>query len=77
MTTNSVEGFFGIYQQCGEHHLHRYLNEFAFRYNKRRELGVDDAERGRIAFYGAAGKRLTYRRSDDAPKRLDSWRGRF
>ena len=41
VTTNSVEGFFGIlkrglngvYQHCGEQHFQRYLNEFAFRYN--------------------------------------------
>ena len=70
MTTNSVEGFFdifkrgmnGIYQHCGEQHFQRYLNEFAFRYNNRIKLGVDDAERAVIALRGAAGKRLTYRR---------------
>ncbi len=43
VTTNSVEGFFGvlqrgmkgIYQHCGEQHFQRYLNEFAFRHNNR------------------------------------------
>ena len=48
--TNSVEGFFsifkrgmrGVYQHCGEKHLHRYLAEFDFRYNHRVRLGVDD-----------------------------------
>ena len=42
-TTNTVEGFFGIfkrgmvgvYQHCGEHHLQAYLNEFDFRYSNR------------------------------------------
>ncbi len=43
-TTNTVEGFFGIfkrgmvgvYQHCGEHHLQAYLNEFDFRYSTAR-----------------------------------------
>ena len=67
-TTNTVEGFFGIfkrgmkgvYQHCGEQHLQAYLNEFDFRYSNRSGLGVDDAERARRAIKGAAGKRLTY-----------------
>jgi hypothetical protein len=37
--TNTIEGFFsifkrgmrGIYQHCGEQHLHRYMAEFDFR----------------------------------------------
>ncbi len=74
VTTNSVEGFFGIfkrgmhgvYQHCGEQHFQRYLNEFAFRYNNRIKLGVDDAERATIALRGIAGKRLTYRRASAA-----------
>ena len=69
VTTNSVEGFFGIikrgmtgvYHHCGEQHLQRYLNEFAFRYNHRSKLGVEDAERAATAAHGASGKRLTYR----------------
>ena len=47
-TTNTVEGFFGIfkrgmigvYQHCGEHHLQAYLNEFDFRYSNRSALGL-------------------------------------
>lgn len=74
VTTNSVEGFFGIlkrglngvYQHCGEQHFQRYLNEFAFRYNHRVKLGVDDAERALIALRGIEGKRLTYRRVSEA-----------
>ena len=70
VTTNSVEGFFGIlkrglngvYQHCGEQHFQRYLNEFAFRYNNRSKLGVNDTERALIALRGIEGKRLTYRR---------------
>ena len=43
ITTNTVESYFsvfkrgmrGVYQHCGEKHLHRYLAEFDFRYNNR------------------------------------------
>ena len=74
VTTNTVEGFFGVlkrrmkgvYQHCGEQHLQRYLNEFAFRYNHRIKLGVDDATRAAIALKGIEGKRLTYRRNNAA-----------
>ena len=67
-TTNTVEGFFGIfkrgmtgiYQHCGEQHLQAYLNEFDFRYSNRKALGIDDTERARRAINGAAGKRLMY-----------------
>lgn len=69
VTTNSVEGFFGIftrglvgvYQHFGEQHLQRYLDEFAFRYSNRSKLGIEDDERAVIAIKGAEGKRLTYR----------------
>ncbi len=69
VTTNTVEGYFsifkrgmvGVYQHCGEQHLHRYLNEFDFRYSNRIALGVDDAERTTRAIRGVAGKRLNYR----------------
>lgn len=70
--TQAVENFFsvfkrgmkGIYQHCAEEHLHRYLNEFAFRYSNRIGLGVDDVERSARAVEGAVGKRLTYRTTD-------------
>lgn len=69
--TNTVEGYFsifkrgmkGVYQHCGEKHLHRYLAEFDFRYNNRTALKVTDAERTSKALAGIEGKRLTYRRS--------------
>ncbi|MDB5602860.1 MAG: ISSpo8, transposase [Xanthobacteraceae bacterium] len=69
VTTNSVEGYFsifkrgmrGVYQHCGEKHLHRYLAEYDFRYNHRVKLGYSDGERAALAVQGAAGKRLTYR----------------
>lgn len=50
------------YQHCAEHHLHRYLAEFDFRYTYRVARGVDDPVRALIALKGAKGKRLTYRR---------------
>lgn len=66
--TNTVEGAFsifkrgmkGIYQHCGEQHLHRYLAEFEFRYNNRVALGCNDADRADALLRGIVGKRLTY-----------------
>jgi len=72
VTTNSIEGYFGlfkrgmvgVYQHCGEQHLQRYLNEFDFRYGNRSALGFDDAARAAEAIKGVAGKRLTYRQAN-------------
>jgi transposase-like protein len=72
--TNTVEGYYsvfkrgmkGVYQHCSEKHLHRYLAEFDFRYSNRSRLGVEDAERASKIVRGAKGKRLMYRRSDEA-----------
>lgn len=72
--TNTLEGFFsifkrgmvGTYQHCKTGHLHRYLAEFDFRYNNREKLGIDDNARTISAMKGAEGKRLTYRRPDQA-----------
>ncbi|MEC5324959.1 IS1595 family transposase [Aurantimonas sp. A3-2-R12] len=72
--TNTIEGVFsvfkrgmiGVYQHCGEAHLHRYLAEFDFRYNRRTKLGFNDAERADDIMRGIEGKRLTYRRIDEA-----------
>jgi len=69
--TNTVEGFYsifkrgmkGVYQHCGERHLHRYVAEFDFRYNNRARLGIDDKSRTERLLLGARGKRLTYRDS--------------
>jgi len=74
VTTNSIEnvfsvferGMIGVYQHCGEAHLHRYLTEFEFRYNRRSALGIEDVERTNSAVKGAAGKRLTYHQSGEA-----------
>jgi transposase-like protein len=70
--TNTAEGVFsifkrgmrGIYQHCGEKHLHRYLAEYDFRFNHRVKLGFNDTDRATIAVKQASGKRLTYRQPD-------------
>jgi transposase-like protein len=64
--TNTVEGYFsilkrgvdGIYHHISKAHLHRYLSEFDFRYNRR---DVSDSARTVVALEGAEGRRLTYR----------------
>ena len=50
----------GVHQHCDEKHLHRYLAEIDFRYNRRAALGFDDTDRALAAVKGASGKRLTY-----------------
>ena len=50
-------GMTGVYQHCDEKHLHRYLAEFDFRYNRRAALGVSDTERTFAAIRSAGGKR--------------------
>ena len=59
-------GMIGIYQHCGEAHLHRYLAEFDFRYNRRTALKVSDRERTDDLIRGTAGKRLTYNQTGQA-----------
>jgi transposase-like protein len=68
--TNTIENVFsvfkrgmvGVYHHCGEAHMHRYLAEFDFRYNRRSALKVSDAERATKLLEAIRGKRLTYRR---------------
>ena len=72
--SNTIEGVFsvfkrgmiGVYQHCGEAHLHRYLAEFDFRYNRRADLGISDTERTDQLLAAIEGKRLTYRRIGEA-----------
>ena len=59
-TTAHKRGMKGVYQFCGERHLHRYLAEFEFRYNNRVALGCNDADRADELLQGIIGKRLTY-----------------
>ncbi len=69
INTNTIEGYYsifkrgmkGVYQHCGEKHLHRYLAEFDFRYSNRARLGVNDVARSDKVLHGASGKRLTYK----------------
>ena len=72
--TNTAEGFFsifkrglvGTYQHMSEQHLPRYLAEFDFRMNYRVAFGVNDDMRTDFALQGISGKRLTYRRTNEA-----------
>lgn len=50
----------GVHQHCGEAHLHRYLAEFDFRYNRRTALEWTDAQRAADLLSRVRGKRLTY-----------------
>ncbi len=69
--TNTVEshfalfkrGVYGTFHHISEAHLHRYLAELDFRANTRK---MTDAERGAALLSGAKGKRLLYRRPDEA-----------
>lgn len=71
--TNTIEGYFsifkrgmkGVYQHCGEKHLHRYLAEYDFRYSNREAMGCNDADRFDSALRGIVGKRLTYEGPDE------------
>ncbi|HYN07930.1 MAG TPA: IS1595 family transposase [Vicinamibacterales bacterium] len=67
--TNTVESFFallkrgiiGTFHHVSKGHLHRYCDEFAFRYTNRVALGVTDEDRTKLLVLAAEGKRLTYR----------------
>ena len=62
---NTIEGYFGLlkrgvmgtYHHWSQHHLHRYLSEFDFRYNARK---VTDVQRAQRAISMVGGKRLTF-----------------
>ena len=68
VTTNSIEsvfavlkrGLIGVYHHASPKHLHRYVDEFAFRLN---EGKVERHTLDRLASFvrGVAGKRLTYK----------------
>lgn len=51
-------GIYGTFHAVSKKHLHRYVNEFAFRWNTRK---IDDGKRVVSAIKGADGKRLMYR----------------
>ena len=58
-------GVFGTFHSVSEQHLQRYVDEFAFRWNNRSSLGIEDTERAAEILKGIAGKRLTYRPTDE------------
>jgi len=68
ISTNTIEGYFatlkrginGVYHHVGKQHLHRYLSEFDFRYNSRKEK---DGDRTLMALNSVSGKRLMLRDS--------------
>ncbi|MDZ4687700.1 MAG: IS1595 family transposase [Planctomycetaceae bacterium] len=68
ITTNTVESFFallkrgnyGVYHSMSKRHLHRYCEEFAFRWRHRK---VSDSVRTECAIAAAEGKRLMYETS--------------
>ncbi len=65
-STNTVESYFallkrgihGAFHHVSKIHLHRYCDEFSFRWNNRK---VDDAKRVIAAIRNAEGKRLSYK----------------
>jgi len=68
VTTNTAESFFallkrgvhGTFHHVSKRHLHRYCDEFGFRWDCRK---MSDGERAEAAIRGSAGKRLTYKTS--------------
>jgi transposase-like protein len=65
-TVNTAESFFailkrglyGTFHAVSKKHLHRYINEFEFKWNNRK---LNDSERVVAAIKSADGKRLMYR----------------
>lgn len=64
--TNSIEGAFsllkrginGVFHHVSRGHLHRYCDEFSFRYSHR---DMSDGERAALLVLKAEGRRLTYK----------------
>jgi transposase-like protein len=65
-STNTVESYFallkrgvhGVFHHVSKEHLHRYCNEFSFRWNHRK---IDDGARTIAVVKGSKGKRLPYK----------------
>jgi ISXO2-like transposase domain len=51
---------YGAHHAVSKHHLQRYINEIAFKWNNRIALGIDDVARTIAAIKGGEGKRLMY-----------------
>jgi len=66
VSTNQAESYFallkrgvhGTFHHISKKHMHRYCNEFSFRWDFRK---TNDGERTTEAIRGADGKRLAYR----------------
>lgn len=64
--TNNIEGFWslmkrginGVYHHASKKHLHRYTDEYAYRYNSRKETDIDRF----MEFLAHCGGRLTHKR---------------
>jgi len=75
-STNTVESYFallkrgvhGIFHHVSKHHLHRYCDEFSFRWNHRK---IDDGERVVAVIKGSERKRLSYKSVGSALARLN------
>jgi transposase-like protein len=69
---NTAESFFailkrgvmGTFHQVGKRHLHRYCDEFSFRWNVRH---ISDSERRGIAIGQSVGKRLMFQEASPSP----------
>jgi transposase-like protein len=69
INTNTAESYFallkrgvhGTFHHVSKHHLHRYCDEFSFRWNFRK---VSDGERAMQAIKGIEGKRLLLKKSE-------------
>jgi len=66
VTTNRIEGAFGhfkravhgVYHKVSDEHLHRYLNMFAWRWNRRK---IGEGDRVNALLECTRGKQITYR----------------
>ena len=66
VTTNTVEGYFGLfkrgiygtYHHIGNGYMQQYLNEFDFRYNNQ---SLTDSQRADLTIKATEAKRLTMR----------------
>ena len=72
INTNTAESYFallkrglhGAFHHVSKKHLHRYCDEFSFRWNGRK---ISDAERRTLALQQVEGKRLMYRAPINPP----------